>query len=62
MPNMSGVDTSVAIKTGNKFNKFTNGKNIPIILYTGDSKDISNIMIEYNINDYLAKILVTLIC
>jgi CheY-like chemotaxis protein len=56
MPNMNGVDTSVSIRTGNKFKKFTNGKNIPIILYTGDSKeDISDIMIEYNINDYLAK-------
>ena len=56
MPHINGIETSILIRRGKKFKNFVNFKNIPIIIYTGDSKeDISYLMIEHDINDYLAK-------
>jgi len=55
MPGMNGVESAIAIRSAT-FKRFNSSENIPIILYTGDSKeDISDLMMEHDINDYLAK-------
>lgn len=56
MPVMTGIETSMAIRKGNCFKRFTNYRTIPIIALTGNTgKDSIEAVIKAGMNQHLGK-------